>query len=77
MTTIKLNAEHNGFKIIKNRVSSKQKKFVAELLAREFALQALDSLYDSGEEKDFIATYKMTFKQAEEAIDAIVRLLDK
>jgi len=54
------------------KLTERRKKFLWRLLNKDYALMALDSDYDSNNEKEFRAHYGVGFDQANKIYDALI-----
>jgi hypothetical protein len=52
-----------------------ERKLLKELINVNYALQALDSNYDSDNEKDFKEEHGISFKKAEKLLESIISKL--
>lgn len=59
------------------QLSKKRKAFLYQLLKPSYLLQAMDSDADEFREKEFKQNTGFTFKQADDAVDALLEYLKK
>ena len=52
-------------------LTKKRKQFLAQLLSPTFVLGALDYNYENDEKKEFKAQHGISFKEAEDALEAL------
>jgi hypothetical protein len=57
------------------KLTAKERKFLVELLDRNYALQALDSYYNENDEKEFKKHYGISFKVAEKIYIKLIKAL--
>lgn len=58
-------------------LTQKRKLFLASLLEKDFVLTALDYDYAQDDENSFKAQHGLDFKQAQEALNELVKFLTK